>query len=322
MNKNDILINGVDLGITGYGNPLKKYEGKTYEVIYLTHGLGGLKETYIVELESEDWHFIKCIEVPQKLASKHSFKNHRHFEITDLEDYLTEEAYKILNQFDKTRHKYFETYLRRCLGRKVTSFFRDSIVEKMTDLETTLQPASSEEGEASTLDVFSPIEDTWEDFHTELEIEELINSLDAEEQLIVRKLIDGYKSSEISRELNTYRLKVRRDIERIKKKLDLEERFKRNQWRESQVKRKATKKSPCTKRYDQMIKKSDIENKILYLVARAWGIEAYLDAEMSKLDSNPDTVDINKRVKLDSICQTLEMVKKELSELEKELNKF
>ena len=81
----------VALGTTGYGNQLREINGITYEVIVLTNGLEEEKEEHVVAINSDDWYAVKCLEVPQKVARKHLSKGtNRHFELTDLESFLTE----------------------------------------------------------------------------------------------------------------------------------------------------------------------------------------------------------------------------------------
>ena len=120
--------------------------GVPFEYITIQGGLTEDKEVHVVEIGSSDWYNLKCIEVPQKIAIRQLTKGtNRHFEKTDLESYLTEEAFKILIKYERNKNPYFEAHLRKCLGRKVATFFTDTEVEKITDLETTFMSKNTDE---------------------------------------------------------------------------------------------------------------------------------------------------------------------------------
>lgn len=313
----------IELGITGYGNVLREINGKTFEVIVLTNGLMEEKEEHLVEVNSNDWYAVKCLEVPQKVARKHLTKGtNRHFELTDLESFLTEEAYKIYVKYDTSKHAYFETYLRKCLGRKAVSFFRDTKVDKLTDLETSLMSKNTDEDDG-VMEVFDEPVDIWAELHSQWEVEDIIKDLEEEEQFIARKLLDGYNSSEIAKELGVYRLKVRRAINRIVDKAKLEKKADRKTKVNLHI-ASTTKASTLgsVKNYNKLRDKLALGDKILYMTARIWGMENKLCQEMAKLDSLDEEKRMFRLAELKTIAENVEIAKKDLAELEKKLEKL
>lgn len=197
----------------------EKNENFTTEVIVLTNFISGGKEQIELVRNTKEWYEYKVIEVAQKIAlSQKNNKKNKHFNITDLESYLVEEGYKVLIKYDYNQHKYFEAYLRRCLAKKVFTFFTETEIEKNSDLFTTLIPGFSndEDNEMNNVDI--PV-DIWEELHKEMEIEELLENLDDEERFVALKLLEGFNPHEISKELNTYYEKTRRIHARVKTKL-------------------------------------------------------------------------------------------------------
>ena len=313
----------VDLGITGYGNVLKEINGKTYELIVLTNGLMEYKEEYLLEVNSKDWYAVKCLEVPQKVARKHMSKGvNRHFELTDLESFLIEEAYKIYVKYDTDKHAYFETYLRKCLGRKAVSFFRDTKVDKLTDLETSLMSKNTDEEESSVVIFDEPI-DIWAELHSQWEVEEILADLEEEERFIAKKLLDGYNSSEIANELGVYRLKVRRAISRIADKAKLEKKAERKTKSNLHI-ASTTKASTLgsVKSYNKLREKLSLGDKILYMTAKIWGMENKLCLEMSKLENLTEEKKMFRLAELQTMAENVEIAKKDLAELENKLHKI
>lgn len=313
----------VELGTTGYGNQLREINGVTYEVIVLTNGLEEYKEEHVVAVNGDDWYAVKCLEVPQKVARKHLSKGtNRHFELTDLESFLTEEAFKVYVKYDKTKHAYFETYLRKCLGRKAISFFRDTKVDKLTDLESSIMSKNAEE-EDSNIEIFDEPIDVWAELHSQWEVEDIIAELEPEEQFIARKLLDGYNSSEIAKELGVYRLKVRRAVNKIVDKAKLEKKKERKTKVNTHL-ASTTKASTLAsvKEYNKLKEKLAVEDKILYTTARVWGMESKLEKELEKLESLDQERRLHKEAELNTYAEVLELAKKDLAELERKLEKF
>lgn len=313
----------VSLGVTGYGNQLKEINGVTYEVIVLTNGMLEEKEEHIVAINSDDWFALKCVEIPQKVARKHLTKGtNRHFELTDLESFLTEEAYKIYVKYDKSKHAFFETYLRKCLGKKVVSFFRDTKIDKLTDLEASIMSKNTDE-EEGTVEIFDEPLDIWAELHSQWEVEEIIADLEPEEQFIARKLLDGYNSSEIAKELGVYRLKVRRAINKIVDKAKLEKKKERKTKVNTHIK-STTKGSTLAsvKAYNKFRDRLAIEDKVLYCTAKIWGMEAKLEKEIAKLENYDQEKRLHKEAELNTYAEIIELAKKDLQDLENKLHKL
>lgn len=294
--------------------------GVPFEYITLQGGLVDDKEVHIVEIGSDAWYNLKCVEVPQKIAVRQVTKGtNRHFEKTDLESYLTEEAYKILIKYDRDKNPYFEAHLRKCLGRKVATFFTDTEVEKITDLEASFMSKNTDE-EESTIEIFDEPIDIWAELHSQWEVEEIIADLEPEEQFIARKLLDGYNSSEVARELGVYRLKVRRAIKKIVDKAKLEKKKERTTKR---TYLEATVHKPKNlKHYNKFVEKGKLSNKILGLTAKIWAKESKLEEELLKLEGLDEEKRQVRELVLNTWAEELEIVKKDLEELEQKLEKL
>lgn len=293
--------------------------GVPFEYITLQGGLTDEKEVYVVEIHSDEWYNLKCVEVPQKIAVRQLTKGtNRHFEKTDLESYLTEEAYKILMKYDREKNPYFEAHLRKCLGRKVATFFTDSEIEKITDLEASLMSKNAEEEEVN-VDIFDEPVDIWAELHSEWEVEEVISDLEPEEQYIARKLLEGYNSSEIAKELGVYRLKVRRAISKIVDKAKLEkkkDRITRHTYLEATVGKPKNK-----KHYNALVDAGNLGNKIIGLTAKIWAKESKLNEELAKLEGLEEDKKQTKLLMLNTWAEELLIVRKELEEMERKLYK-
>ena len=294
--------------------------GVPFEYITIQGGLTEDKEVHVVEIGSSDWYNLKCIEVPQKIAIRQLTKGtNRHFERTDLESYLTEEAFKILNKYERNKNPYFEAHLRKCLGRKVATFFTDTEVEKITDLETTFMSKNTDE-EDTTVEVFDEPVDIWAELHSQWEVEDIIADLEPEEQFIATKLLDGYNSSEIAKELGVYRLKVRRAIQKIVDKAKLEKRKERTTKR---TYLEATVSKPKNlKHYNKLVEVGKLNNKILGLTAKIWTKENKLAEELAKLEGLEEDKRQVKELMLNTWAEDIELALKDLQELENKLNKL
>lgn len=195
----------------------EKNKNFTEEIIVLHNFTTGEKEQIKLIKNSKEWYEYKVVEVAQKVAlSQKNNKKNKHFHITDLESYLVEEGYKVLIKFDYNQHKYFEAYLRRCFAKKVFTFFTETEIEKNSDFFTTLMPVNDDEEERNNIDI--PV-DIWEELHNEMEVEDLLNGLDEEERFLAVRLLEGFKATEVARELNTYKEKTRRTHLKVKEKL-------------------------------------------------------------------------------------------------------
>lgn len=256
------------------GNVGFEENGKLYEVIVLTNGLGGNKEKHVVEIESKDWYNYKCIEIPQRIAVRQKVKGtNRHFEATDLESFLTFEAYNILLKYDKDKHLYFEAWLRKTLALKTISFFRDTEIDKITDYA--IQGGSDGEDD-SEVDVLSTLADVdvWAEVESDQELESVLSDLDEDERYVAEGLLKGFNSSEIARELGTYREKTRRLVRNIVKKANLKQREDRYTTRNLHLKSctgKATKER--VKNYEKYIKRLNENNKDLHQTVIDWAKE-------------------------------------------------
>lgn len=310
-------------GITGYGNVIHTKDDVILEHIVLTNGMCEEKEEYIVKVNSGDWYALKCVEVPQKIARKHFAKGtNRHFELTDLESFLTEEAYKIYIKYDTSKHSYFETYLRRCLGKKVSSFFRDSKVDKLTDLETSIMSKNEGESEGN-IQIFDEPVDIWAELHGQLEVEYILSQLEPEEQFIAKRLLDGRNSSEIAVELNTYRLKVRRALQKIIEKAKLEKPKTYKGKRNLHVKSTSNPNTIASARaYKKYREKLDLNNKILFLTAKVWGMESIIDNKVLALDGLEGEELFKKEAEVNTLKEVLDLNIKELEKLEETLKKI
>ena len=264
--RREIVLNNGNLGI--------EENGKLYEVIVLKNGLGESKEKHIVEVESDEWYHLKCIEIPQRIAVRQKVKGtNRHFEATDLESFLTFEAYNIWLKYDKEKHLYFEAWLRKTLALKTISFFRDTEIDKITDYA--IQSGNDGEDD-SEVDVLSSIadEDIWAEVESDQELEAILSDLDDDERYVAVGLLKGFNSSEIARELGTYREKTRRLVRNIVKKANLKQKEDRYTTRNHHLK-------SCTnevtkdrvKNYEKYIKRLNENNKDLHQTVIDWAKE-------------------------------------------------
>ena len=213
-NKNNNLTYSI-----AYSQEVMQEKNKNYteEIIVLQNFTTGDKEQIKLIRNSKEWYEYKVVEVAQKvaLAQKNNKKN-KHFHITDLESYLVEEGFKVLVKFDYNQHKYFEAYLRRCFAKKVFTFFTETEIDKNSDFFTTLMPVGNEENEErNNIDI--PV-DIWEELHNEMELEDLLNELDEDERFLAVRLLEGFKATDVARELNTYKEKTRRTHLKVKEK--------------------------------------------------------------------------------------------------------
>lgn len=304
-NKVDILSNGVRL-----------------EYITLKDTVCGETDNYVVEIGSNDWYALKCVEIPQKIAKKQKSKGGKHFEESDLISFLTEEAYKKIAKFDKEKVEYFESFMRRWLGKNVVDFFRDTKIDKITDLEVTFMAKNTDE-EESNIEVFDEPIDIWAELHSEMELEEIISSLEAEEQIIARRLLDGYNASEIARELGTYKMKVSRHIQAIVKKAGLEKRQGRTTSPNTHIKSTVSHETTANvKRYNRLMDRLALENKILHHTVKAWAMDNKLAKEIEKLESLEGEAKFIKEAEIRSKCEVLDGVYSDLLEMEKKLEKY
>lgn len=297
-------------------------DGTVIEYITLTDSTTGDKENYAVNIGSDFWYEVKCVEIPQKIAKKHKAKGGRHFEENDLVSFLTETAYKKLVKFDRTKVDFFESFMRRWLGKNVVDFFRESMIDKSTDLETSL--VSKNEGEdGNSMEVFDEPVDVWEGLHSELTLEEMISELSSEEQLIINRLLEGYNSAEISRELGTYKMKVSRIIKATAEKLNLEKPVERKTKRVSNlVSTTAVETTERMKRNERLKDQLALENRILGGTITLWGMERALEQEAVKISEiKDDETRINKEALWRSKAETVSLFAKELEELEKKFDR-
>jgi RNA polymerase sigma factor (sigma-70 family) len=297
-------------------------DGRAFEYITLKDTVCGETEIHVVEVGSDDWYYIKCVEIPQKIAKKHKSKGGKHFEETDLISYLTELCYRKLAKFDKEKVEYFESFMRRWLSKNVVDFFRDTKIDKITDLETTLSAKNTDEDEGSVVVFDEPI-DVWAELHSEIELENIIAGLEPEEQLIVRRLLDGYNASEIAREINTYKMRVSRQIKAIVEKAKLQkpkERVTRvNKHIESTSKKETL---HSVKRVEKLLEKGRLGDKILSLTAKIWLAEGKLFKELAKLENLEGEALLKKEAQLSVRAEQIEIAKKDLEELERKLEKL
>ena len=197
----------------------QKIKNFTLDEVVITDFMTGEKTIIEVTRNSKEWYEYKVIEVAQKIAFSQSRNpKNKHFEVTDLESYLVEEGFKVLVKFDYNQHKYFEAYLRSCLNKKVCTFFNETEVVKKTDIFTVLEATftNDDDEEIRCLDIEF---DEWSEVDFNLELEDILKDLDFEERFLVVKLLEGYKSAEVARELNTYKEKVRRMLKKVQDKL-------------------------------------------------------------------------------------------------------
>lgn len=298
-------------------------DGTQLEYITLKDTVTGDKENYVVNVGSDFWFEIKCVEIPQKIAKKHKSKGGRHFEEADLISYLTEVAYKKLVKFDRSKVDYFESFMRRWLGKNVVDFFRDTKIDKITDLEASLVSKNTDEEEGNVVIFDEPI-DIWAELHSELELEEIIAGLEEEEQLIVRRLLDGYNASEIARELGTYKMKVSRHIKSIVEKAKLEKKQERTTKRVSNL--VSTTKGETlqsVKDYNKLMDRLNLGNRILGGTIQLWNLERQLEEEVAKLSKIENEEErFTKEAMLRTKADNVEMIAKELKELEIKLEKL
>lgn len=298
-------------------------DGSKLEYITLKDTVVGESQIYVVNIGSDFWFDIKCVELPQKIAKKHKAKGGKHFEEADLVSFLTEQAYKKLTKFDRTKSDYFESFMRRWLGKNVVDFFRETQIDKLTDLETSILAKNDDEEEGNAVIFDEPV-DIWAELHSDIELEEIIEGLEPEEQIIARRLLEGFNASEIARELNTYKMKVSRHIKSIVAKAGLEKKKDRVTKRVSNL--QSTTKGDTlqsVKQYNAMLERRNLENKILGGTVKLWGMENFFDAEMSKLDNIKDEeVRFTKEMTLRSKAEYIEILKKDIIELENKLEKL
>lgn len=296
-------------------------DGRVFEYITLKDTVGGETEIHIVEIGSDDWYALKCVEIPQKIVRKHKAKGGKHFEETDLISYLTELSYRKLCRFDKVKVDYFESFMRRWLSKNVVDFFRDTKIDKITDLETTLTSKNTDE-EGGSINVFDEPIDIWAELHSEIELEEIISELEPEEQYIVRRLLQGYGYAEIAREIKTYRMKVCRQVKAIVTKAKLEKPKERITRRSSLASTSDRSIIVSVKRVDKLLEKGRLADKILGLTAKIWLSEIKLAKEIEKLDKLKGDALLKKEVHLNVRAEILEIAKEDLKELERKLEKY
>lgn len=296
-------------------------DGRVFEYITLKDTVGGETEIHIVEIGTDDWYALKCVEIPQKIAKKHKSKGGKHFEETDLISYLTELSYRKLCRFDKEKVDYFESFMRRWLSKNVVDFFRDTKIDKITDLETTLASKTTDEEEGSVVVFDEPI-DVWAELHSEMELESIIAELEPEEQLIVRRLLDGYGYAEIAREIGTYRMKVCRQVKAIVAKAKLEKPKERYTKHTNLLSTSDRSTIVSVKRVDKLLEKGRIADKILGLTAKIWLSEIKLAKEIEKLEKLEGEALLKKEAQLNVRAEILEIAKSDLEELEKKIEKY
>lgn len=248
--------------------------GKTYEVVVLNNGLGGDKIKHVVEVNSDAWYHLKCIEVPQKIAVRQKIKGtNKHFEPTDLESYLTEEAYAIYLKYDREKYLYFEAWLRKTLALKTVSFFRDNMIDKLTDYAVSNSSDGEDEGEVDNLSAIADI-DVWAEVESDLEIEYILSDLDEEESYVAKRLLEGFNSSEIARELKTYKEKTRRIVRKICDKHNLKAKKDRVTNPNSHLKATTPREViERVKRYERYVRDLNQNNKDLHQTIIDWARE-------------------------------------------------
>lgn len=324
VNRNIEGLEVVEVSILPNHNKLEVLEdGTQLEFITLKDTVSGEKENYVVEVGSDFWFEIKCVEIPQKIARKHKAKGGRHFDEADLISYLTEVAYKKLVKFDREKVDYYESFMRRWLGKNVVDFFRESKIDKITDLEVTFMSKNADE-EEGVIDIFDEPIDIWAELHSELELEEIIEGLDPEEQIIVRRLLDGFNASEIARELGTYKMKVSRHIKSIVQKAQLEKKQDRTTKRVSNLASTTTREThQSVKAYNKLMDKLALENRILGGTINLWNMERALEDEVLKVAKIENEEErLLKEAGLRTKAEVIQLFAKELQELEKKLDKL
>lgn len=297
-------------------------DGRVFEYVTLKETVCGETEIHIVEVGSDDWYSIKCVEIPQKIAKKHKAKGGKHFEESDLISYLTELAYRKLSKFDKEKVEYFESFMRRWLSKNVVDFFRDTKIDQITDLETTIMSKSTDEDEGNVVVFDEPI-DVWAELHSDFELEDIIAGLEPEEQLIVRRLLDGYNASEIAREIGTYKMKVSRQIKAIVAKAKIKKPEVRKTRPNAHIESTSKKETiQSFRRVNKLMEKGRIADKILGLTAKIWLAEIKLMKELEKLEKLEGEAKAIKEAKLATQAEQIEIAKRDLTELEIKIAKY
>ena len=143
---------------------------------------------------SQEWKEVLCISTPQSVARRYKYAGvNKHFEVTDLESYLTEEAYKVLLKYEPEKNPRFDIHLFRCLCLKALSFLNDREVDKSTDYYSQRDGANSDSDDVS---IFEPTaSNVWEVKEAELNLDRILHTYPEKVQLIVKKYIEGYTSS-------------------------------------------------------------------------------------------------------------------------------
>lgn len=182
--------------------------------VVTTNSFTAEKTVHEVVKHTQEWREILCISIPQQMTASAGRKGtNRHFEPSDLESYLTEEAYKVLQGYDEKKNPLFDAHLRGCLARKIYTFFTDKEVDQATDYYAQ-KDTNNENGDAVVFEPNNKI-DIWEETDAVLNFQNLLETLSNVERLIIQYTLKGLSVAEISVKMNVSRMTTHRQLKKL-----------------------------------------------------------------------------------------------------------